>query len=355
MKAVKIFFLVICVCVTGIFAQDIKELEKNKIVENDSTKTVVETKSSEPDKNLPENVVSQNLNKQISDNKSNNDRYRIGFQDVLQISVISRVYNVQPTISVGDDGTILLPRINQPIVAVCKTQRELADLITELYKNFLRQPYVNVTILDQRSQPFAVIGAVNKPGSFYGNQRIRLLTLLAQAGGQDVENAGSRIQVARVGNVSGCNPTDDVDDDLQFFSYDLNDVLTGKDNPWLQPGDIVSVLIAEEAYVVGDVVEPTKIQLREAVTLSEAIAQAGGTTDTSKVTKVVIHRKEKGNPIRNELVFNLKDIRSKKAEDPILQGNDIIEISTSQSKVIKKGLLDVITKGLPNIFYRLPL
>ncbi len=339
----------VCVFTAGITAQETIQPDKKE----DTSK---EQKAE--NKNIKNNDIqatdAENISIPVADFKRQNDRYRIGFQDILQITV-ARHSDLNQTISVGSDGTILLPRISEPIVAVCKTEAELAALITELYKkDYLRNPYVNVRILEQRSQPFAVIGAVNKPGNFFGTQRIRLLTLLALAGGQDVENAGSRVQVARVGNFASCNPTDQSDEDVQFFSYNINDVLTGRENPWMQPGDIVSVLEAEEAYVVGDVVEPTTVKLKEPVTLTEAIAQAKGLNDTAKISEVVVHRKEKGNPIRTELTFNLKEIRDKKVADPVLQGNDIVEISTSGSKVFKKGLWDIIKNSVPSIFYRLP-
>lgn len=281
---------------------------------------------------------------------SQDERYRIGLQDILQVTVY-RHPELSQTVSVGQDGTILLPRINEPIQAVCKTERELAVLITELYKNYLRQPFVNVRTLEQRSQPFAVIGAVNKPGNFFLNQKIQLLSLLALAGGPDVEKAGSRVQVARIGNLTSCSPDDLTDQDIQFYAYDLNDVLTGRENPWMQPGDIVSLLEAEEAYVVGDVFEPAKITLKEPVTLTEAIAQAGGLNATARISKVVIQRKEKGSPVRTEMVFNLKEIRERKVPDPLLQDNDIVEVSTSNAKVVKRSLLKIFTNGLPNIFY----
>lgn len=339
MKAIKIIFVVMCIGIFSVIAQDTNEKK------NDGSEKTISVKSDLNEKSVK--AIQANL-------KDNTERYRIGFQDVLQVTVY-RHPELSQTVSVGRDGTILLPRINEPIIAVCKTERELRNLITQLYKNYLRNPFVNIRIIEQRSQPFAVIGAVNKPGNFFLNQRVRLLRLLALAGGQDVENSGSRVQVARIGNLSACNPDDEKDSDIEFLTFHLNEVLSGKNNPWMQPGDIVSVLEAEEAYVVGEVFKPAKILLKEPITLSEAIAKAGGLSSTAKTSKVIIQRKEKGSLVRNELVFNLKDIKSKKIPDPFLQANDIVEVSTSNAKVIKKGLFKILTSGIGNIFYRIPL
>jgi polysaccharide export outer membrane protein len=356
MKAIKVFLIIGCLFVFGINAQTANETDQKKT--NDSeTKTLnpPEVKSDKVDNSVNSDPFSnQDFQIPIANLRNNTEIYRIGFQDILQV-VVYRHPELSQTVSVGQDGRIYLPRIKDPIVAVCKTDRELAQLITELYKNYLRTPFVNVRTVEQRSQPFAVIGAVNKPGNFYLNQKVRLLQLLSLAGGQDVEKSGSRIQVARIGNLSACSPSDERDGDVEFFAYELNDVLSGKSNPWMEPGDIVSVLEASEAYVVGEVFEPAKILLKEPVTLSEAIAKAGGLGPNAKTTKVVIQRKEKGSPVRTELVFNLKEIKAKNMPDPLLQANDIVEVSSSQGKVIKKSLWKIFTQGLPNIFYRLPL
>lgn len=350
MKAISIIFLMCCLFALTIFAQDKSETEKSINQENLLTQ---DKQDSEPVKTTKSVPMIDDM--QISSMTNNTDeRYRIGFQDLLQVTVY-RHPELSQTINVGQDGTIVLPRIDQTIVAVCKTERELSQIITELYKSYLRQPFVTVRTLEQRSQPFAVIGAVNKPGNFFLNQRVRLLSLLALAGGQDVEKSGTRIQVARVGNVSACNPTDERDGDIEFLAYQLNDVLSGKDNPWMQPGDIVSVLEAEEAFVIGEVFEPAKIVLKEPVTLSEAIAKAGGLSATAKTSKIVIQRKEKDSVVRTELVYDLKDIKDRKIPDPLLQANDIVEVATSNSKVLKRGLFKILTGSIPNLFYRIPL
>ncbi len=296
----------------------------------------------------------------ISDNqfaapKRPNEKYRIGFQDTVEIQVfrhpeLSLVANVSP------DGTILMPRIDKPIIAVCNTERELGATIGTLYKTYLRNPFVTVRAVEQRSQPFAVIGAVEKPGSFYLNRRIRLLELLAFAGGPKVEKSGAKIQVARVGNVSGCAEKDgsaDETNEVVFLSYKVNDVMTGKDNPWMEPGDIVSLLEAEQAYVVGNVVKPTKISLKEPVTLTQAIASGGGLAPEARTSKVTIQRQDANSALKIETVYDLKDIRDKKIADPILQANDIVNVPKDGVKSFRNGLIKALSGGIPSIFYRL--
>jgi protein involved in polysaccharide export with SLBB domain len=117
----------------------------------------------------------------------------------------------------------------------------------------------------------------------------------------------------------------------------------------MQPGDIVSVLIAEQAFVVGNVKEPSKVPLKETVTLTQAIAFAGGLAPEAKTSRVRIQRQQSGSAAKTELVYDLKDIVSKKIPDPILQANDIVEVPKDGVKSIRNGLLKVFTNGLPTI------
>lgn len=310
------------------------------------------------EKNQPS--VIEAINK-TSAARRGDERYRIGLQDVLQINVYKHPELSQPNIRMDDAGNIRLPRIDAPISAVCKTENDLGTEIANLYKqNYLRDPYVTVFVKEQNSQPLSVIGAVEKPGSFFTNRRLTLLELLSFAGGQDVEKAGSKIQVARVGGISGCNANSASEtieqndaDAPTFFSYNLDDVLKGKTNPLMRPGDIVVVLEAEQAYVTGNVVKPQSVPLKQTVTLTQAIAAAGGVLPATKKSQVRIVR-QGGSGSKHELMFDLIAIRDKKVPDPILQANDIVEVPTDKVKDFTNSLVRAITGGAGGVFYRIP-
>src|SRR5687768_6160611 len=94
------------------------------------------------------------------------ERYRIGFQDQLEVQVF-RHPELTQRVNVNANGTINLFRLATPIIAVCKTERELANDIAEAYrKDYLKNPEVNVVAVEQRSRAFGMIGAVEKPGQY---------------------------------------------------------------------------------------------------------------------------------------------------------------------------------------------
>lgn len=289
---------------------------------------------------------------------SKEDRYRIGFQDVLEIQVF-RHGDLNKRVSVNPNGTINLFRLREPVVAVCKTEAELADAIAEAYsKNYLKNPEVNVVAVEQRSRAFAVIGAVEKPGQYMINRRVRLLELIAQAGGPTKE-AGTRVLVARTGSTSNCALNEDATtatavDDRTYAAYVLKDILEGKENVMMRPGDIVSVLKADIVYVYGNVIEQGLVEMRGPLTLTQAIAGAKGTKPATDKSKVRILRLVPGKAERQENVHNLGAIEKGKAVDPFLEPNDIVAVSVDAAKDIMNSIGRSLTNGIPSIFYRVP-
>jgi polysaccharide export outer membrane protein len=321
--------------------------------------TSVLPKTLAQDKDAKALETAQKVAKDIS--QRNDERYHIGLHDVLEITVYKHPELSLGNIRLDETGKIRLPHpVNAAeIVAVCKTENQLAREIEESYKSYLRNPSVSVFVKEQNSQPLSVIGAVKKPGSFFTNRRLSLLELLTYAGGQDVEKSGTRIQVARVGEISGCsNDTASAKSDpdgIIFFAYNLNDVLTGRTNPMMHPGDIVVVLEVEQIYVTGNVVKPQAIPLKEKVTLTQAIAAAGGILPATDKRTVRILRQGTNGAEKKEMTFDLVAIKDRKVDDPELQANDIVEVPTDKVKDFRNNLVRALTGGVGNVFYRLPL
>ncbi|HLA95682.1 MAG TPA: polysaccharide biosynthesis/export family protein [Pyrinomonadaceae bacterium] len=288
--------------------------------------------------------------------QSDAERYRIGFQDRLAIQVF-RHPELSQTIDVNPNGTINLFRLAEPVSAVCKTERQLADDIATAYRqDYLRNPEVNVVVTEQRSRAFAVIGAVDKPANYMINRRVKLLELLAYAGGPTRE-AGSRLIVARTGSTSSCKQGEQAASDPVDFvriDYKLKDVLEGKENPEMRPGDIVSVLESDSVYVYGNVVRQGQVKFKEPITLMQAISSAEGVKSAANKDKVRVFRQKVGSADRDEFIYDLGKIAKREAQDPYLEPNDVIAVSEDQAKSIFQSIGRSLTGGLPSLFYRIP-
>ena len=268
------------------------------------------------------------------------DRYRIGPGDVLDIRIYNRPQLSRDAVRVEGSGMIRMPLIETEIRAVCLTEGELAKEISTRYARYYKNLQVDVFIKEYHSRQVAIIGAVNEQSRFELQRRVRLLELLTYAKGPS-SKAGQTINIVHSTNSSPCKQTDENDESTAFSSYRLSDVLQGdpKSNPYLETGDIVTLPEADQVYVVGNVFMPLTIPLKEPITLTRAIAMAGGLRQDTRKDKIRVLRQEPGTTIRKEIVVDLSAIEKKSSEDLALAPNDIIDVPTSAGKSFLRSLI----------------
>ena len=279
--------------------------------------------------------------------------YRIGAGDVLEIRVFNRPQLSRESVRVDNGGLIRMPMIESEIPAGCRSEAELAETIAALYKKYLHHPHVDVFVKEYGSKPVAVIGAVDKPGQFQLQRRVRLLELISLAGGP-TDRAGERVLVAGNAKVLSCDRIADATDGFQ--SYNLNNTLKGEDfaNPFVRPGDIITIPEAQQVFVVGNVFKPISISLKEKLTVSQAVAMAGGTMADAQKNRVHVLRLLPGDRGKTEIVVNLEAIRKREADDIELRANDIVEVPTSAGKRFLRGLLGAVAPGVTNSVRMIP-
>lgn len=277
------------------------------------------------------------------------DLYRIGPGDVLDVRVFNRPQLSRDAVRVDNRGMIRMPIIESEIRAGCRTESELAEEVAALYLKYQRHPHVDVFVKDYGSKPVAVIGAVDKPGQFQLQRRVRLLELVSLAGGP-TEHAGQRILIAHSSELSPCD-AGALANASGFESYDLNNTLKadGESNPYVRSGDIITLPEAQQVFVVGNVFRPTSIPLKERITVSQAVAMAGGTMSDAKKDSIRILRQSPGSPTKTEIVVDLNAISKRKAEDVELKANDIVEVPTSTGKRILHSLLGAVAPGASSL------
>lgn len=278
------------------------------------------------------------------------DRYRIGPGDVLDVRVYNRPQLSREAVRVEGNGMIRMPLIEGEIQAACKTEGELAKEISTRYARYYRNLPVDVFIKEYHAREVALIGAVNEQGRYQMQRRIRLLELLTFAKGPS-EKAGQTINIVRAPRTDFCAMTNEsAKPEGSFISLRLNDTLRGDEpsNPYVEPGDIVTIPEADQVYVVGNVYSPKSLALREPITVSRAIAMAGGPLRDSKTDKIRIVRQVGGGG-QSEMFVNLNAIAQKKAEDVQLKPNDIVEVPESTGKSIIRSLLGSVAPSVSQL------
>jgi polysaccharide export outer membrane protein len=306
--------------------------------------TAMAQQASDP-KAAPQNNASAISQSTPRNRPPGGDRYRIGAGDVLDIRIFNRPQLSREAVRVEGDGNIRMPLIEGEIKAACKTEGELAKDIATGYLKYYRNPQVDVFIKEYHAREVAVIGAISQQGRYQMQRQIRLLELLTYAKGL-TDKAGQTINIIHGANAEVCDGGANVPDDVaaSFVSLRLSDTLRGdeKANPYMQAGDTVTIPEADQIYVVGNVYAPKTLPLKEPVSVSRAIAMAGGTLRDSKTDHIRIVRQLPGTGTQSEIFVNLDAIKHKKAEDVALMPNDIVEVPTSNGKELLRSLLGAV-------------
>jgi len=287
--------------------------------------------------------------------------YLLGPGDIIQVTVFGISEIDQKELTLDSSGEVSLPFIGTvPLIGM--TPRESEVKIEELYKaSVIKNPQVSVTVKEYHSQFINIAGAVIKPGAYQLTRRTFLLDALLMAGGLQPDKSESKVYVHRFPDSSDDNvsveqaPTitsqdmlNSTEKSFNTIEIDLQRLLDSGDitlNIQIYAGDIISVpeRVLKFFYVLGDVNRSAAFEMKrdEIVTLTKAIAYAGGLLSTAKQKKsVVVRQTADGNT--EQIEVNIGDILKGKKPDMILVSNDIVFVPGSTTKVVGNKLLSIV-------------
>lgn len=266
----------------------------------------------------------------------------IGPDDSLTIVAIN-CKEVSGTWRVGTSGDLSLPMAGD-FHAAGKTVNEMEAEITQRLQKYIREPHVTIHLTELRSQPVTISGYVEKPGVYQIEGQKTLFEALILAGGPKKET-----QTVTVRRNSERAPFDLLDvkeyADAGYTSVDLDleQVMTGRGQQAtleILPRDIILVApppVPRYVHITGEVVRPGAIALvtQDTVSLSQAVATAGGATALAKKNKVYIwHINETGVRSAQFIAIDLDLIQKGKASDLLLTPGDIVVIERSTAKAL---------------------
>jgi polysaccharide export outer membrane protein len=274
----------------------------------------------------------------------------LGPGDVIAIHALHVPEIPKEPMRLSEDGSIDLPMIGC-IKAVGLTPVQLAVEIRTRLDSFVRDPEVSVDVVEVKSRPVSVMGAVKTPGVYQLNAQKRLLEVLAGAGGVD-DTGGSVVNVSRPrasGPISISEATES--GDYYAAQISLRDLAEGRHpeaNIVILPHDVITVPRAKLVYVIGEVRKSGGFVLRDRENMSvlQAISMAEGLNATagSRHAKI-IRPAEDGNP-RAELPVDVKNILAGKSPDVPLRPNDILFVPNSTAKnATIRGIESAIQMG----------
>jgi polysaccharide biosynthesis/export protein len=283
--------------------------------------------------------------------------YLLGPGDVLDVRVFGQP-ELSSSVQVDSDGNLSsLPFLEKPIMAKCRTDKEIQKDITLAYSKFINNPQVSVRISERNSrQPATVFGAVRQPTRVEMKRKVRLNELMAVSGGF-TERASGTIQILHTeplmcpepGEEAAAAPIDGTRIPLQIIK--ISELRAGKTeaNPVIRPGDYVLVTEAEPVYITGSVNSPGGIYLRDQLMLSRALAMVGGARKEAKLTDVRIYRQIPGSANQEVITVDVAAIKKSQKPDVLLHPYDVIEVPEAgmfSSSRIGSTLIGALTGGL---------
>jgi protein involved in polysaccharide export with SLBB domain len=269
--------------------------------------------------------------------------YQIGPGDEITVKVLGEP-QFDFVATVDENGALEVPFFEQPIIAKCKTERELRADVATVLGRYLRNPQMSLRISDSKSRPpVTIYGEVKAPQQVVLMRRATLVELLAFSGGV-TEDAGGVVQVFRTQPpiCAEQNPesnwvassSDPLDVPSRVFS--LSNIQQGQDDAAVEivPGDVIIVHKASPVYITGEVAQPQGIYLKErGLTLTEAIAKVGGVRRESRTKEIKIYRQKPNSKDRDIIVANYELIKRGEQVDPVLEPYDIVEVDKAKDTV----------------------
>lgn len=278
---------------------------------------------------------------------SNLPQERIGRDDLVGIYVYDSP-ELTRTVRVSADGAIRLPMLKERVMAAGLYPPELETAIASALakEELLVNPIVTVSVVEYRSRPISIVGAVKAPITFQATGTVTLLDAITRAGGL-ADNAGPEILVTRP-------QTDPDGHNISLVQrIPVRGLVNNADqalNIRLVGGEEIRVPEAGRIFVVGNVKLPGTylIQNGSESSVMKALAISQGVIQYTSNT-AYIYRTEGGAGGKNEIPIPLKDIIDRKAPDVPLMANDILYIPENTKRKHTMTALDrtlLIVTGL---------
>jgi polysaccharide export outer membrane protein len=296
-----------------------------------------------PPQPAPDLITSRGIQTvQAGDPATNLPWMPLGSGDLISITVrdcpeLTRAFRV------GENGTLSLPLLQGELQVGGMKPPDVEALIAAKVKaaHLLVNPSVTVAVMEYRSRPIYVLGAVRMPTIIQVIGEVRLLDVLTRAQGLAPE-AGPEILVS--------TPQVGADGKRTMITRKVatRDLMHGADptsNMLLTGGEEIRVPEADKIYVVGDVKMPSAVPIHEDTesTVLKVLAQCQGLAPYPQ-KEAFVYRTKPGTKEREEITIPLRLIVQRKSPDVTLLPNDVLYVPEAVGKRLTMAALEKISE-----------
>lgn len=265
----------------------------------------------------------------------------LGKSDLIEIRV-PYCPELSHSFRIGTDGMLVVPLLHQELKIAGLTPAQAAAHIrwALIAEQVMPDPTVNVSVVEYRSRPVSIVGAVVHPLTFQATGEITLLDAIAMAGGFVPGGATDVLISSRHVNAEGKM-------DFSVTTIPVRGLLlqaTTASNIMLRGGEEIRVTEAGKVFVAGNVVKPGAyvMQGEEDTTVLKALALSSGLQQYSAHTAYIYRRRLTGGE-REEIRVPLSRIIARKDPDVSLVADDILYIPDNNGKRVTARVLSQIS------------
>lgn len=247
----------------------------------------------------------------------------IAAQDKLEITVF-KVPDLTRELRVGTDGMITFPLVGQIRASGLRPAQLEQAIARKLAATYMKDPQVTVVVKESVQNRVTVEGAVKKPGVFPVIGSMTVLQAVAMAEGFTANADASGAVLLRKSS-SG---------QISQQAIDIAAIRQGRMQDLLLLQDD-RLFIPEATYkrftVAGEVNSPGLFELRDGMTILQAVAMAGGMTRLADKKQALLFRRDDSGNFRRFKV-NLQAIFEGRAADPYVDMDDRVVVLNSRTK-----------------------
>jgi polysaccharide biosynthesis/export protein len=236
------------------------------------------------------------------------------------------------TVRVPASGDITLPllgAVHADGLTPAALEHEIARRLVA--RGILRSPQVSVSVIEYRGRVAAVVGAVEHPGVFPVTRSHGTVSDFIWSAGGPNKDAGRVVEFtpARDGGSGGGS---------EPIRLDLEQLLHpgrhgGLPSPPVRAGDVISVSPAGSVLVEGWVDKPGAYPVTRGLSLSGAVAAAGGATFPADRHRATVKRVVDGG--QPELMtVDLDAVSNGNAPDVVVTDGDVVKLPASPPRLV---------------------
>lgn len=237
--------------------------------------------------------------------------YRLGAGDSIRITVFQNPDLTLET-RVTENRTITYPLIGTVTIgglSLGAAEQVIAKALQG--QGIIKQPNVNIVLLQNRGNQVSVLGQVNRPGRYpLETFNTRVSDMLAIAGGISATGADAAV-------VTGVRDGKAFRMEVNVASVFLNSRL--QDDFVLSSGDVIYLHRMPLFYVYGEVQRAGSYRVERGMTVRQALAQGGGMTVRGTERRLRLHRRGADGSI---------EALTPKLDDPV-QADDVLFVNES--------------------------